>query len=412
MKFALKRKEIMLISVLALLVYAFVFYKFVWTPVIPEIASQNEEMDRLQSEKAALDLNLQQLESNKAKVLSIKSGSERLDGYLSSEANVMDCIEYMDKLAKIAGTDITNINIAAPLKKEAGKAVYYEIKIDFTTTQDIKGIRDIVDFIENSSKLINISRFEIKPEKEKAKTGTPVTAVKTPVTAVKTPASAGTPANPANTNAGAGETPKENYVANMGISMYALKLESADKFYEYARHKFNRYQYGNISPLELTALDVLSGKANNITLGTNTAASDSDTKDFEINLNSFLSAGDNFTVFGTDKQRDKYSSKTNKYITMSVNINKSSYTVGITDAAGVSSSFSGAAPDRDLNMTISTNLSLIPENKGLGLKIKIFNNSGNKLNIVKKDVTKKVILTDRNAREIKDGNNQEKVLIK
>ncbi len=412
MKFALKRKEIMLISFLALLVYAFVFYKFVWTPVIPEIASQNEEMGRLQSEKAALDLNLQELESNKAKVLSIKSGSERLDGYLSSEANVMDCIEYMDKLAKIAGTDITNINVAAPQKKEAGKAVYYEINIDFTTTQDIKGIRDIVDFIENSSKLINISRFEIKPEKEKAKTGTPVTAVKTPVTAVKTPASAGTPANQVNTNAKAGETPKENYVANMSISMYALKLESADKFYEYARHKFNRYQYGSISPLELTAIDVLSGKANNITLGTNTAASDSDTKDFEINLNSFLSAGDNFTVFGTDKQRDKYSSKTNKYITMSVNINKSSYTVAITDAAGVSSSFSGAAPDRDLNMTISTNLSLIPENKGLGLKIKIFNNSGNKLNIVKNDVTKKVILTDRNAKEIKNGNNQEKVLIK
>lgn len=411
MKFALKRKEIMLVSVLALLVYAFVFYKFIWIPVVPDISAQKEEISRLNSEKEKLDSNLKDLEANKAKIVSIKSGSERLDGYLNNEANVMDCIEYMDKLAKIAGADITNINIATPEKKEADKSTYYEIKIDFTTMQDIQGIRDLVDFIENSSKIINISRLEIKPDKEKAKASTTVKAPVVTQTVNKPATATGTPANPGNTNAVDGDAQKEIYTANLTISMYAINLESADKFYEYGRHKFNRYQYGDISPLELTALDVLSGKSNNITVGTNTS-SESNTTDFEINLNSFLSAGDNLTVFGTDKLKDKYSSKTNKYITMSVNINKSSYTVAISDGGGISSSFSGSVPDRDLNMLINTNLSLIPENKGLGLKIKLVNNSGNKLNIVKKDVTKKVTLTDRNAREIKDGNNQEKALIK
>lgn len=411
MKFALKRKEIMLVSVLALLVYAFVFYKFIWIPVVPDISAQKEEISRLNSEKEKLDSNLKNLEANKAKIVSIKSGSERLDGYLNNEANVMDCIEYMDKLAKIAGADITNINIATPEKKEADKSTYYEIKIDFTTMQDIQGIRDLVDFIENSSKIINISRLEIKPDKEKAKASTTLKAPAVTQTVNKPATATGIPANPGNTNAADGDAQKEIYTANLTISMYAINLESADKFYEYGRHKFNRYQYGDISPLEITALDVLSGKSNNITVGTNTA-SESNTTDFEINLNSFLSAGDNLTVFGTDKLKDKYSSKTNKYITMSVNINKSSYTVAISDGGGISSSFSGSVPDRDLNMLINTNLSLIPENKGLGLKIKLVNNSGNKLNIVKKDVTKKVILTDRNAREIKDGNNQEKALIK
>lgn len=411
MKFALKRKEIMLVSVLALLVYAFVFYKFIWIPVVPDISAQKEEISRLNSEKEKLDSNLKNLEANKAKIVSIKSGSERLDGYLNNEANVMDCIEYMDKLAKIAGADITNINIATPEKKEADKSTYYEIKIDFTTMQDIQGIRDLVDFIENSSKIINISRLEIKPDKEKAKASTTLKAPAVTQTVNKPATATGIPANLGNTNAADGDAQKEIYTANLTISMYAINLESADKFYEYGRHKFNRYQYGDISPLEITALDVLSGKSNNITVGTNTA-SESNTTDFEINLNSFLSAGDNLTVFGTDKLKDKYSSKTNKYITMSVNINKSSYTVAISDGGGISSSFSGSVPDRDLNMLINTNLSLIPENKGLGLKIKLVNNSGNKLNIVKKDVTKKVILTDRNAREIKDGNNQEKALIK
>lgn len=413
MNFTLKRKEILLVSVLALLVYILVFYKFIWTPVVPEISSQKEEIGRLQSEKVKLDSDLKDMETNKAKIVSIKSGSERLDGYLNKEANVMDCIEYVDNLSKTVNANVTDINIAVPEKKETGKSKYYEIKIDFTTVQDINGIKQMVEFIENSSKLINISRFEISPtEKEKntADIKTPATtdAVKKPVTTVTTkkPAVIQTAANPAN-----GETPKKNYTAKLTISMYALNLGAADKFYEYARHKFNRYQYGYVSPLELTSLDVLKVNTNNITVGTN-KASDSNTKDFEINLNSFLSAGDNFTVFGTDKLKDRYSSKTNKEINMSVEINNSSYTVKITGGAGQASSFSGSVPDRDLNMFINTDLSLIPENKSIGLKIKLINNSGNNLNITKRDVLRKVILTDRNSKEIKNGNNNEKIIIK
>jgi Tfp pilus assembly protein PilO len=411
-----KRKEIVLVSVLALLVYILVFYKFIWVAMVPEITAQKDKIVSLQNEKEQLDTDLKDLEASKEKILSIKSGSERLDGYINNEANIMDCIEYMDNLAKIVGSDITDISIAAPEKKEVNNSQYYELKIDFTTKQNIQNIKNMVDFIENSSKLINISRFNITTEKEDVgKIGTtPVTEEKTAAVTNKPDATAtkkttGTDAAPKTNNA---EISSKPYTANVTISMYAMNIEAADKFNEYARHKFNRYQYGDLSPLELAYSDLLSAKPNNvITSGTN-SASNTDTKDFEISFNSFLSPGDNFTVFGIDKLKERLTSKTNKYLTMSVEISKSSYTIKVSDGTGKASMLSGSIPDRDLNMAINTNLSNIPENKKIGLNIKFVNNSGNNVNIVLKDVSRKVILTDRNAKQIKENNNSERVFIR
>lgn len=376
MNFKLKRNEIILISVLGLLLYAFVLYKFVWVPVVPEIREQKDHIEQLQSDKDKLDSELQNIDLKRIELNSKQAGDERLEGYLNNETNVTDCIEYMGKLADAVDSDITDVNISVPEKKEVNNSQYYEIKIDFTTTLNINKIKDMLSYIENSSKLMKIGRFQISKEKAEKQNIIPVMSNKL-------------------------------FKTNLSLNMYALNIEAADKLYEYGRHKFNRYEYGDAAAFEASDINGISNIQDND--GTNTAVN---SKDFEINFNSFLTAGDNFILFGFDKSEDKLTLKTNKYITMELSIGNNSYLINALDSSGKKYGLTGAVPNRDLNMWININLSQIQENKNIGLKIKVINNSGNKLNVTMDDAARRVILTDRQGKEIYDGSQEEKVYIR
>jgi len=383
MKFKLKRNEIILVSVLGLLIYVFVFYKFIWTPVIPEIGEQKNLITTLEKEKQQLDLDLSNLDSKKIELVSKKAGYERLEGYLNNEANVTDCIEYIDKLANVVDSNITKVNIAIPEQKEVDKSKYYQIKIDFNTVLPINKIKDMLIYIENSSKLVDVSRFVLSPAKVE---NLDTTSLDSSILADKL------------------------FNAALTLNMYTLNIEAMDKIYEYSRHRFNRYEYGSITAFEDNTLDIDSTLADNIdTDGSNVIVNN---KDFEIKLFSFLAAGDNFVLLGSDKLNEKLTLKTNKYITMDLSIGNNSYTLNAVNGSGKPYKIQGSIPNRDLNMFINVDISQIKENENMGVKIKVINNSDNKLNVTLADKSRKVTLTDRTGKVISSGNDKENVYIK
>jgi|GEM_PF-3069244 len=384
MNFKLKRNEIILLSALGVLIYAFIFYKFIWIPVVPEIGEQKDQISRLESQKQSLDTDIMNLEMKKTELQSKQAGDERLAGYLNNETNVTDCIEYMDKLTNVVGSEITGVNIAAPEKKEVNQSTYYEIKIEFSTKAKLNKIMDMVEYIESSSRIIKVNSFRLAKEGEENAKTTSESAVTT-------------------TQEG------KNFIAALNISMFALNLEAADKLYEYGRHKFNRFDYGAEAAFGAS----VSGAAGPADTATNIGTSNSsDSKDFEIKLNSFFAAGDNFIVFGPNRSKDGLSLKTNKYLTMDMSIEKNSYSISVSDASGKSRKMSGTVPDRDINMYINVQLSEVSENNGLNLKLNIKNNSGNNLYITSVDKSDRVRLYDRQGKGMDNGSNEEKVTIK
>lgn len=390
MNFELKKKEIILISLLGLLIYALVMYKFIWVPVVPEIGEQKNKIVDLQSQKKDLEADLQNLDAKKTELASKTAGNERLAGYLSNETNVTDCVEYMDKLAKIVGSEITGVSIAAPEKKETGAATYYEIKIDFNSKAPINKIMDMVSYIEGSSRVMKIENFHVTEEKEQ-----------------KDAAQANNGAKKDN-QANQANAENKKYKAAVALSMYALNIEAADKIYEYGRHKFNRYEYGTDQVFR--GLNPVS--TNSVSQGKNgTPTNIINSRDFEINLNSFLTAGDNFIIQGLDKSKDKLSLKTNKYLTMDMSIANNSVALTLLDGTPKSYNLNCDVPNRALNMFINVNLSQIAENKNLGLKLIVRNNSQNNLNVTLDDISRKVRLFGRDGKEIKDGSNNEKIII-
>ncbi len=384
MNFKLKRNEIILISILGVLIYAFIFYKFIWIPVVPEIGEQKDQISQLKLQKQGLDTDLMNLEMKRSELKSKQAGNERLAGYLSNEANVTDCIEYMDKLTNVVGSEITGVNIASPEKKEVNQSAYYEIKIEFSTKASLNKIMDMVGYIENSSRVMKINSFKLTKEKEDNTKTTSESAVATIPSA-------------------------KNFVAALNISMFALNLEAADKLYEYGRHKFNRFDYGAEAAFGAS----ISGAEGLTQTAANSAASNgSDSKDFEIKLSSFFAAGDNFIVFGPNRSKEGLALKTNKYLTMDMSIEKNSYSISVSDALGKSRKISGTVPDRDMNLYINVQLSNAVEKDGLNLKLKIKNNSGNNLNITSVDTSDRVKLYDRQGKGMDNGSSEEKVTIK
>lgn len=375
MKYRLKRNEIILISVLGVLLYVFLVYKFVWNSIVPQIEEQNTQTVKLEKERQKLNSDLSNIDLKRIDLESKKAGDERLEAYLNNEANITDCIEYIDKLAKVVGSDITNVNISAPQTKEVTAAKYYAIKMDFNTVLPLEKIKDMIGYVENSSRLIDISRFTLtSPKEENINTTAPSSAIKADKT----------------------------FQAGFTLNMYTLNIEAADKIYEYSRHKFNRYDY------EISALEgVLSDINSNIIETVDTK----NVNDFEINLNSFLTAGDNFIVLGSDRSNDKITLKTNKYITMEMRITNNSYTFNVNDG-GKAYNIKGTLPTRDLNMSINVDLSEIQENNKSGIKIKVINDSTSKLNVTLADKSKRVTLTDREGKIFYSSNDKEKVYIK
>ena len=117
----MKKREIFLLLILFVGIYAFIFVKFIWGGAIPKIETVKASIENVKSEKAKLDEDKKNIEKLKNS-LSIKTvQNDRIDEYLMSDASSADSIDYIDKLTKLFEKSLKSIRFENPVKKEVVK---------------------------------------------------------------------------------------------------------------------------------------------------------------------------------------------------------------------------------------------------------------------------------------------------
>jgi len=397
------KKEIALLSILGILIYGLVFYKFIWNNVAAGISETKQALEAIVQQKASLDYDLKSIENKKAELKSKKILNERMDEYLMNSVNLVDGLEYIDKLANLINNKIVELQIHIPQERlisnasnqpksskntegtQNGSGKYYEMQMDLKTKMSYEEGMNLIRYIENSPKKATISQFSVKPSIEDED-------------------------EQASTDDSAEESEKETekeklFDIEMSISLYSMNNRASDRMFEYSRHKLGRY-------LNLDGVFIVAQKnsaKNDESLQTDLDISDGfETADIAIDEKSFLYAGENLMIMGVDRGGALLRVKTNKPHDIQITLDGSSYFINTLDSSGNPKSISGQLPQRDITLYIRADMPDIEENKNIKLNVKVMNNTPNKLKIKLVDKQKRVRLLDRNGAQIIDTSSIEK----
>ncbi|MCX8130001.1 MAG: hypothetical protein N3I35_07885 [Clostridia bacterium] len=432
---ALGKREKILLVVLGILIYVLIAVKFVWIPIIPKISEKNDQLIKITMQKQALDNDRNSIENKKNEISALKITNEKIGYLLMDQANITDSIEYIEKLSALLGRDLEGINILAPVersyfeslvdssdkknskdktektKKEAGfkGTKFYEFGISFSTKLDYAKIVELLNYLECGSKKVRVSYFKMIPfeeeKKEKGKqqkNGLPDLAKdigkqindKELIKEIeRIMAELEKKIN----------SDKKLFQIDMTINLYAMKIGTIDKLFEYSRHKFSTYTSGNGLPY--IPSKKAAGTASS--LAGNTGGSD-----ISISLNSFLTAGDNLNISGINKSSEYLSVKTKENSDIRVTVKSSSYSIETRDSNGKPVRISGTVPARDINISISADFPAVKDNNSLGMNITVVNDSGRNLNITLSDNSRRVNLYNENGSNIYSGSPIDKIFVK
>lgn len=463
MSFSLKKREIVMLVVLGLLLYVFVFVKFVWQPVVPNISEKQGELAGLQKQKADMDSQMANLAVKRDEVAAKQAVNEKLNEYLFESAGIGDGVETVDKLARMVGKSLEKISISKPAElvlampqnngenqqnadqKAEGKK-YYEFKIDFNTKMTYREALDLLAFCENGTRRITVNKITMTPEKPKegqnnqtatavvsqdVVAGTAKAGVNPPVNAgknmppVQQPVQAGTPAQsqtpPAETAVQSATSQVVQgtsgivYDVGMSISFYALNVGNLNKMYDYSKGSFKKFDDSNMSPFISPKLD----KEGKIILPDVSQGGDGGTgnlyayyrADAVLEARGIFVGGDNFNFFSTADLKDYIRITSLGRVKVKLELSGSKYELTATDVQGRDSSISGVLPVRDFYVAIDSNIPGGTENKDVGLDLSIRNDSDRNVGIRLKDLGGRVRITDRNGNTMMAKNELEKTYL-
>ncbi len=369
----INKKEIILLILLGVIAYGFIIYKFIYVPITPRIQAAHDSIKLSETRIEQLNKDIVESDLKKLNLSSNQAQNERMSAYLPNAANAADCMAYTNKLSEMFNQKITNISVSAPAANEINGVKYYTYNINFSTTLPLDRITDLFQYIENSARVAKINTFTI--------------------------------------NKAASEEGKDEYSLTINISLYAMNVSEGSALDQFSSHKFNNYTYsdspvfgGKISSVSDAAVQVAQPSSEDSNKKANLPA------DFHIQLYSALFAGDNFKIYGPDKNINNFSLKTNKLITIELTIDEDNYKLTYSDGK-TSKQFTGDTPKRDLLM-LTTDI-VVPEidaNKDLAGKLIITNNTSKKLMVIAFDKAKKLMMIDRDGNSITNSQNKENVL--
>lgn len=414
------KKELRLIILLGIVLYAFIFYKFVWTTKAPLISQTSDRILSLEKEKASLDEQYANMDAKKAQLTAKSTLNERIDEYLMNSVNMVDSLEYVDKLAALVGENIAEMNIGKPeeryttsknnpLKSETDLNTpkqngqrYYESRIDFRAYMTNERAMQLIKYIEGGTQKVKITKFAIKPLKDNK---LPPAAGTTP--AKPDPAAGAGAGTAAQTPAGDPAAQEKLFEVDMTISLYSLNIRSLDRMFEYNRHKLNRFM--NTGGIMFEEVQLSQGNL----LAENLALLDSSLgmEDIVIREQSYLTAGENLEIFGADREK-VLRLKTDKPLDVNIRFEENSYNISAPDSLKKTRQISGSLPKKDLiTMKIVVDMPVIEENKNIRLNLHIANNSDKKINISLDDKQNRVKINDRKGKTIFGDDSAEHVNI-
>jgi len=445
----MKKREIFLLIILFIVIYAFIFVKFIWGGAIPDIEKVQAEIEKVKSEKAQLDedyKNIEKLKNN----LEIKNvQDERIDEYLMYDASSADSIDYLDKLIKLFEKSVTGISFENPVKKEVvskdatsttgttgttgttsttdttGTAsenvvstekksatnTYYEFRFSFKAEMTYEESMELVNFIEGGSRKVKISKFDLFPSSSNS------------IKAGQSVNSGQRNNNGSNADESADESSEDLFSVEMTINMYSKNLGSINNIYNYAKNNYNRFINSEdkvIVPNLNTDLnnkkpDGVVSRNDSVSEGSSgTVATERKKSDIEMRLGSFMASGPNFIIFGSGGYRNNLLRYKTKEVTkVSVNINKETYNVEVySPDNGTSGTIQGALSNEEPHITVISNFPTdVVENKNLGIDLMVRNESGKMVSISLTDKNNAVRITDRNGSVIRGYSQSENVKI-
>lgn len=422
------KKELKLIAILCVVAYAFVFYKFIWQSVIPSIRTLNGEMATASEKLELMEKDNGNLEYFKTQLAAQETSNERIDEYLMNSANMVDSLEYVDKLTRLIGEDVKEINIGKPeqkyvvngknptsdemeLKENAEKnRIYYELKLDFRAFMSYSSAMELVRYIEGGTRRVKITKFFVKALSDndlkmladaKAKLGQEKAGG---ASGENNGGQNNAPQNPA-----AASAPLEKlFDTNMTISIYSTNLRAADRMYEYSRHKLNRFIYSNGILLTST------GGSGNLSAPDQASSLEEEfgSSDIIIKERSYLAAGENLQIFGVDRENSIIRLKTSGTVDINIGMTANAYFIDTFENGKKMLSMTGSLPDKSvITMAVAAAMPVIKENENIRLSIKITNNSGRDLNITLDDLQKRVAIYDRTGNKVLSDSTSEKARI-
>lgn len=411
-------REKILLAMLGVILYGFIFYKVILVNVLPEVRDRKQEISSALDQKALLDKQLKALPNTKAELKTKTVSNEHMLEYLGDGENLIDGIDYIEKLAVLIGKQLSGITVNSPLSVETtGKDKYYELNISFNTILTYEEIRNLIDYIEGGTNKARVVSFKMSPTAKQ----------------VKAEASG-------------------KFDAAISLSLYSLSNENADKLYEYSRHKFSKFLEGSETAALAANANSKTETGNNKTGSTVNKAAPSKTMsdDVDIAINepntgnkvggsnedagtvkditrcssvmdsdiaifekSFFYPGDNLQVHGIRRPSELMSITTKSMKDVNVNFANDGYTISIKNDSNEVNSISGALLKNDyvrlyVQADFDTN---VKENSDLGLNMAISNNSAKKVYITLSDRPGRVKITDRIGNPIVGSNKGEKVYI-
>lgn len=395
----LTKKEKTLIAVCAVLLYAFVFAKFVLMPSIPKIKDAQARIEDAKSRLAALESDYSNINEYKKMIEENKVIDERLGEYLMNSAGLSDSIEFVEDLALLIGTSLKSVSLGNPQQLLEGETVYYAFPVSFNTVLSEEGLDELVKFCEGGSRKVTVRQFVIDPADAKKAAEYGIVGTKEQLLNI-----------------------------NIGLVFYSMDKDAADSFIKYTRAAFERFRDEDGNPIFIDELDktadntptpaktvqaqeTVANSVNNT--GDNTSGEITfSNADFKIHHTGYLYGGYNFETYTEFNRNNRIRSTIDVPMDVSLTLGKTQYTIECIDGDGHMDSITGDLPDRDFTLFIRSNIKNgVKENEDLWLNIKIRNDSGRMIIAKIEQTGDRVKLTDRNGNVINGKSEKEKVYL-
>ncbi len=389
-------KVLILIFVFGIL-YAIVYYRFLWVNKFsPEFERLSLEINSKKAIKNELDQDLANIETLKREVQIKTVRDERLNEFLMAEANISDSIEYVDKLDKMFGNSLKDVNINPPVKRESSesKTAFYEFKIDFSADLTFGEILNLIDFLEGGSRKIRVPSFDIKPMRE-----------------ILTVAAEDDEDDVEKKNPLA-----EMYTITLSVNLHALDEGNINTIYEFSKKRFNRFDEGGGFAFTLEPKFpagptlALGDERDRRTGGGSENATPAFHKDITITLKSFYAGGPNVTI--RDRETGKMlGEKMQGLMELDLVFDAIAYNATSTTAFR-QTSYQGNVYNDVINIEINADFPTdVPENENLRANVKITNNSGKQIRVKNNDKVRRVHLIDRNGNHIYRNSEAENLIV-
>jgi Tfp pilus assembly protein PilO len=360
----LSKKEKSLLIVFAVLVYAFVFTKFVLMSSIPRIKEAQNRIEAAKEQLSALEKDYNNIDEYKKMIEESRVIDERLGEYLMNSAGISDSIEFIENLALLIGTSLKSVSLGTPQQLIEGETAYYAFPISFNTVLSEEGLNELIRFCEGGSKKVTVRQLTINPT------------------------DAGNAAE-----YGIVALNKQVFNINIGLVFYSMNKDAADNFLKYTRAAFERFKDTDGNPVFIEDSDEIADNTPAQTVPAPNPVKDDDNASTEITLlnadfkifhTGYLYGGYNFETYTAFNRNNRVRSTISVPMDVSLILGSTQYTIECVDGDGHMDSITGSLPDRDFTLYVQSNIKNdVKEDENLWLNLKIRNDSGK--TIVAKD---------------------------